>query len=161
MLISRATSSRPSAIRARSASIGQFLALKVQLPKQRERRGLLVRRQLLLGQPASSLDPEQVTGRTPHHQIAMQDRVDLVLQPGPLPHDLRAAQHLATQRAGRRIRQPHRRQEIRGQQASQDLGIDLVFSELADDLEIGLAVVVSDPHRGMVACSGWCDRRRR
>jgi hypothetical protein len=39
---------------------------------------------------------EQVTRRTPHDQIAVQDRVDLVLQPGPLPHDMRPAQHLAT-----------------------------------------------------------------
>ena len=34
----------------------------------------------------------------------MQDRVHLILQPGPLAHDVRAAQHLAAQRRRRRVR---------------------------------------------------------
>jgi DDE domain len=71
-----------------------------------------------------------IAGRAARNQVAVQDRVHLILQPGPLPDDVRGAQYLATQRAGRRIGQPHRRQEGRSQQPGQDLGVDLVGLDL-------------------------------
>jgi hypothetical protein len=69
--------------------------VEVQLPQQRDRDGQLVGRELLLGQPAPALVPEQIRRRAARDQVAVQDRMHLVLQPGPLAHDVRPAQHLA------------------------------------------------------------------
>jgi hypothetical protein len=52
--------------------------------------------------------------------------VDLVLQPGPLSHQVSAAGDLPAQHAGPLVRQPHRREEVRRQQLRQDPGIHLV-----------------------------------
>jgi hypothetical protein len=49
-----------------------------------------------------------------------------VLQPGALADDVRPAQHLPAQRADGRIRLPHRRQVVRGQQLRQDRRVHLV-----------------------------------
>jgi hypothetical protein len=93
----------------------QLLAVEVQLAQQRRDRLALVDRQGLLGQPAPALVTEQVGGRAARDQVAVQDRLDLVLQPGALPDDMRAAGDLATQRVRRVIGQPHRRQVVAGQ----------------------------------------------
>jgi hypothetical protein len=60
----------------------EFLAVEVQLPQQRRRSGLLIGRQQLLGKPGPALDAEQVSGRAPLDQVAVQDRLHLVFQPG-------------------------------------------------------------------------------
>ena len=66
-------------------------------------------------------------GRTPavRDQVAGQDRVHLILDPGPLPDQVRPAGHLTAQLLGPLIRQPHRRQEVRGQQLRQDSCVEL------------------------------------
>ena len=104
--------------------------MKVQLTKQRRRRGQLVGWKLLGAQPGPTLVTEQIRGRAPWDKVAVQHRVHLVLQPSGLTHDMRPTQHLAAQRAGRGIRTPHRRQIVRGQQLSQNLGVDLVGLDL-------------------------------
>ncbi len=53
--------------------------MELQLAQQRRDRLALVRRQHLLGQPAPALVAEQVCGRAARHQVAVQDRLDLVL----------------------------------------------------------------------------------
>jgi hypothetical protein len=60
----------------------------------------------------------------------VQDRLHLVLQPGPLPHDVGAADDLAAQREGGLIGQPHRRQEPGRQQLRQYCRVDLVSLDL-------------------------------
>jgi hypothetical protein len=82
---------------------------------------------------------EQIRGRAPPDQVAVQDRVHLVLQPSALTHDMRPAQHLAAQRAGRGIRTPHRRQIVRGPQLSQNLGVDLSVLTFASAIALVLA----------------------
>lgn len=64
--------------------------------------------------------------RATRDQIAVQDRVHLILQTGALTHDVRPAQHLAAQPSRGRVRTPHRGQMVRGQQLGQDLRIHLV-----------------------------------
>ena len=46
----------------------------------------------------AALEAEQVGGRAARHQVAVQDRLDLVLQPGALPDDVRPARDLPAQR---------------------------------------------------------------
>jgi hypothetical protein len=50
--------------------------------------------------------------------------MNLVLDPGPLAHQVRSAGDLPAQATRAHIRQPHRRQEVRGQQLRQDPGVD-------------------------------------
>jgi hypothetical protein len=54
----------------------------------------------------------------------------LILEPGPLPHQVSASGHLPTQRPRSVVRQPHRRQKVRREQLRQDPGIDLVGLDL-------------------------------
>ncbi len=56
----------------------------------------------------------------------MQDRVDPVLEPRALAHDVRPASDLAPQRVGLVVGQPARGQKAGGQQLGQHLGVDLV-----------------------------------
>jgi hypothetical protein len=126
-VINRNTSARSSATRASSASINRNSpGVEVQLPQQRRRRGQLITRQRLGRQPSPALVPEQIRGRAARNQVAVQDRVHLVLQPGSLTHQMRPPQHLTTHRGPRPIRPPHPRQEIRRQQPRQDPRINPV-----------------------------------
>ena len=108
----------------------QLLAVEVQLAQQRPDGPALVGGQLLLGQPAPTLDPEHIGGRAARHEVAMQDRLDLVLQPRALAHQMRAPGDLAPARLGVLVGDPHARQVVGGQQLREDLGIDLVGLDL-------------------------------
>ena len=122
IVISRLTSGAASATRAElGVDEPQLLGVEVQLTQQRRDGLALVGGQLLLGQPAPPLVPEQVGRRAARDQVAMQDRLDLVLQPGALADDVRAPRDLAAQRLGRLVGEPHRRQVVGGQQLRQDL----------------------------------------
>jgi hypothetical protein len=76
------------------------------------------------------LTPNRSAARAARDEIAVQDRLHLVLQPGPLPHDVGAADDLAAQREGGLIGQPHRRQEPGRQQLRQYCRVDLVSLDL-------------------------------
>ena len=120
----------------------QLLVVKVDLAQQGVDRELLVGGQVLIGQPAAALDPEQVGCRAAWDQVAVKDRLHLVLQPRALPDDARPSGDLATQRVGGLISDPHRRQEVRGEQFGEDRGVDLVgldlrFGDRAGLLRIG------------------------
>jgi putative transposase len=108
----------------------QLAAVEVQLPQQRLHAGAFIGRQRLHRQPVPAGPAEQIRHRRGRGQVARQDRMDLVLDPGPLPNQMRAAGNLPTQRTGPIIRQPHRRQEVRRQQLGKDPGIDLVGLDL-------------------------------
>jgi hypothetical protein len=56
--------------------------------------------------------------------------MDLVLDPGSLPHQVSAAGDLPTQRPGPIVRQPHRRQEVRRQQLRENPRVYLVGLDL-------------------------------
>jgi hypothetical protein len=79
---------------------------------------------------ARPLTPNRSAARAARDEIAVQDRLHLVLQPGPLPHDVGAADDLAAQREGGLIGQPHRRQEPGRQQLRQYCRVDLVSLDL-------------------------------
>jgi hypothetical protein len=100
--------------------------VEVELAQQRPGRPALVGRQLLLGKPGPALAAEQVGRRAARHQVAVQDRRHLVLQPRALANDVGPAGHLAAQRMRLVVGQPHRRQVVGGQQLGQHLGVDLV-----------------------------------
>ena len=78
----------------------QLLAVEVELAQQRLDRELLIGRERLVRQPAAALDPEQVRRRRLRDQVALQDRLHLVLEPRALPDDVRPASDLAAQRLG-------------------------------------------------------------
>ena len=65
--------------------------MEIELAKQRLDRLALVGGKLLLGQPAPPLVPEEVGRRTAGHEVAVQDRLHLVLEPRALADDVRAA----------------------------------------------------------------------
>ena len=69
----------------------QLLGVKVDLTQQRVDRELLIGRQVLITKPAAALDPEQVRRRATWDQVALKDRLHLILQAGALPHDVRAS----------------------------------------------------------------------
>jgi hypothetical protein len=93
--------------------------VEVDLPQQRRDRRAFIGGQVLLGQPASTFVAEQIRRCAARHEIAVQDRVDLVLAPGPLTDQTGPADHLTAQRVGRLVGQPHRGQVIRRQQLRQ------------------------------------------
>jgi hypothetical protein len=99
--------------------------MEIQLVQQRLHGRPLIRRQHLAGTASAARSWRR--GRTPavRDQVAGQDRVHLILDPGPLPDQVRPAAHLTAQLPGPLIRQPHRRQELRGQQLRQDPCVDL------------------------------------
>jgi len=108
----------------------QLLPLEVELAQQRLDRLALITRKILLGQPGPALDPEQVRERAARDQVAMQDRLHLVLQPGALAHDMRPPGDLPAQRVRRFISDPHTRQIVGGQKLREDPGVDLVGLDL-------------------------------
>lgn len=61
----------------------------------------LIGGQLLVSQPVPLSDAEQVRHRRRRSEIARQDRVDLVLDPGPLPRKMRSPRELPAQAADR------------------------------------------------------------
>ena len=88
-----------------------------------------MRRQLDLGQPAPAALAEHV-GQGRLDQVARQDRVDLVAQPGALAHQAGAVRDPPAQRARGLIRRPHLRQEVRRAELREHLGVDLVGLDL-------------------------------
>ena len=108
----------------------QLLRVEVELAQQRSDGELLIGRQRLASQPHATLDPEQVRRRATRDQVAMQDRLHLILQPRALPDDVRPARDLPTQRLGRLISDPHRRQIVGRQQLAEHLRVDLVGLDL-------------------------------
>src|SRR5581483_4567232 len=72
----------------RSVDDPQLWAVEVELAQQRLDRERLIRWERLVREPAAALDPEQVSDWRPGHQVAMKDRLHLVLQPGSLPDDV-------------------------------------------------------------------------
>jgi len=109
------------------------------------------------GQPVPALVAEQVGGGAARHQVAVQDRLHLVLQPGPLPHDVRAAGDPATQREGGIVGQPHRGQVVGRQQPRQHRCIDLVGLDLGLGDRPGL-LRVGDHHPTHLALQQPRDR---
>ena len=69
-------------------------------------RGALVVGNQLARQPCPAAPVEQIRVRTLRDQMRMQDRVYLVLEPGPVPHHLVAPRHQTAQPLGRRVRRP-------------------------------------------------------
>jgi hypothetical protein len=108
----------------------KFLAVKVELAQQRLDRLALIRRQLLLAKPRATLDPEQVRGRAARHEVSVQDRLNLVLQPRPLAHDVRPTSNLTAQRMGLLVGEPHPGQKVGRQQLRQHFRVDLVGLDL-------------------------------
>jgi hypothetical protein len=123
MVISRATTGSSRGPDGQLAVEGlEFGAMEVELADQRFDTAPLIARQLLLGEPVSASPTEQVTHGAGGGEVASQDGVDLVLEPGALTDQVGATGDLAAQRAGPFVGQPHRRQEVRGQQLRQDAG---------------------------------------
>jgi hypothetical protein len=100
--------------------------MEVELAQQRTDGVLLVRRQLLIAQPAATFDAEQIRERASLHQIAVKDRLHLVLDPGALTDQLGAPDDLTAQRLRVLIGDSHRRQIVSGQQLGEDRRVDLV-----------------------------------
>ncbi len=93
----------------------QLLAVEVKLAQQRLHCLALIRRQRLLRQPRPALVAEQIGGRATRQEVAVQDRLDLVLQPRALAHDMRPPRDLTTERVRLVVRQPHPREIVRGE----------------------------------------------
>jgi hypothetical protein len=74
----------------------QLFAVEVELAQERLARSALVEWQLLLGQPGAALVAEEVGGRAARDEVAVQDRLHPILQPGALPHDVRPPGDLAS-----------------------------------------------------------------
>ena len=108
----------------------QLLAMEVELAQQRLGRLALIDGQRLLGQPRAALLAEQVGGRAARNEVAVQDRVDAVLQARALADDVGPTVDLASQRVGLVVGQPHARQVVGGQQLGEHLGVDLVGLDL-------------------------------
>lgn len=107
--------------------LGELIAVEVELPQQGPDQAVFVLREVLAGQPAVASVTEQVGDRRAGHEVAGQDRVDLVLETGALAHQVRPAGDDPPQDAGVLVRQPDRRQEVRGQQLGQDPGALLIM----------------------------------
>ena len=108
----------------------ELVAEEVKLTQRRVERQALVERKLLSGQPCAALLAEQVRDRRSAFEIAVQHRRDLVLDLRPALDQPAAARDDATDRPRLLVADPHRRDQIGGQEIGQDLGIDLVGLDL-------------------------------
>ena len=108
----------------------QLLPVEVELAQQRLDGELLIRRQRLVRQPAPALDPEQIRHRRLRDQVALQDRLYLILDPRPLPDQMRAPSDLPAQRLRVLVGHPHRRQVVSREQLREDRRVDLVGLDL-------------------------------
>jgi len=82
--------------------------------------------ELLRGQPCAATGTEQVRGRRAPEQAAREDRMNLVLGPGALAHQGRAACHSPPQRLSDGVGDPDRIEHPRVQQTSQGAGIETI-----------------------------------
>jgi hypothetical protein len=114
----------------RSVDDPPLLAVEVELAHQGLHGVVLVGWQVGIGEPAAALDPEQIRKRTARHQVAMKDRLHLVLEPGALAHDLGAPRDLPPQRLRPLISDPHRRQIVGSEQFGEDRRVDHVGLDL-------------------------------
>jgi hypothetical protein len=96
--------------------------VELELTQQRIDTALLVIGQNLLGEPPATHSTEQIAVRTRRGQIAGQDGVYLVLQSGPLTHQMGPAVNQTAQHTYAVIGQPHRWQKVRSQQLREDRG---------------------------------------
>jgi hypothetical protein len=110
-IASATTMSTPGIVISRltpaSARAGEIVLHDLQiLPKPNELAQMpldgetLVFRHGLLGKPGTALAATQIRMRAGRDQMAVQDRLDDVLQPRPLPDDLVATGHLPAANAG-------------------------------------------------------------
>ena len=104
----------------------ELLTGDVEPPQRRGDGDLLIDGQWLPGQPSTALLAEQVGGRAARQQVAMQDRLHLVLQPRALAHDASTASDQPPQRLQLLVRPPDAGQVTGRQELRQDAGIDLV-----------------------------------
>ena len=97
-----------------------------------------VPRQDLVKKPCPSARPAQIGVRAGGDQVAVQDRLDDVLQARSLPDDLVAPGHLPAKRLGRLIRYPDLRQKAACIQLSEDAGVDRIGLDLrmSDDAHL-------------------------
>ena len=108
----------------------QVLAEPVELAQMPFDREPLVLRHDLIDEPGPAFRPAQIGVRAGRDQMAVQDRLDDVLQPRSLPNDLVAAGDLPAQRLGRLVRDPDLRQEAAGVELRQHAGVDRVGLDL-------------------------------
>jgi hypothetical protein len=73
----------------------EIVGQPVELAQVTLHRQPLIPRQDLLGEPGTALGATQILMRAGWNEMGVQDRLDDVLQPRALPHDLVAARHLA------------------------------------------------------------------
>jgi len=86
--------------------------VEVELAQQGLHRCTLIGRKILAREPVPAGAAEQIAHRRGRSQVAGQDGVHLVLDPGALSDQMGAAHHLPAQAAGSLVRQPDRRQEV-------------------------------------------------
>jgi hypothetical protein len=83
-------------------------------------------RELQLRQPHASLSAEQIRGRGAALEVALQNRMDLVLGLGALLDELSSSRDTAPHHSTDFITGPHLREKARGEKLDQRPGVDLV-----------------------------------
>ena len=89
-----------------------------------------VLRQDLVKKPCPSAGPAQIGVRTGGDQVAVQDRLDDVLQARALSDDLIAPGHLPAKRLRRLVRNPDFRQKAAYVELSEHAGVDRIGLDL-------------------------------
>ncbi len=120
---------------------GELVAGEVELAQQRVDAALLISGQRLSGEPATADAAEHVRVRACRHQVARQDGVHLVLEPGPLAHQMGPARHQPAPHPGPLVSHPRLGQEIGREELREDAGVDLVGLDLRLSDRSGLARV--------------------
>lgn len=87
---------------------------------------MLVIGQSLPFQPSSADPAEQVGMQARWHEVGVQDRVGLVLEPGAMADHLVAPRHEPAQPLDRRVRRPDLRQEPSRKEVGERADADLV-----------------------------------
>src|SRR5215204_168665 len=108
----------------------QVLAETIELAKVPLDGKPLVLRHGLLDKPGTTLGSTQIGMWAGWDQVLVQDRLDDVLQPGALPHDLVATGDLPPQRLGRLVRDPDLWQEAASVELSEHAGVNGVSLDL-------------------------------
>jgi hypothetical protein len=118
--------------RAREIALNhlQVLAEPIKLTEMSLNGEALVLGQNLIGKPNPALGPAQIGVRAGRDEVRVQDRLDDVLQPRALAHDLITAGDLPAQSLSWLVSNPDLRQEAAGVKLGEHAGVDRVGLDL-------------------------------
>ena len=130
----------------------QILTEPVELADMADDRRPLILWQRLAREPLPARPVEEIGVRALRDEVRVQDRMHLVLDPGPVTDDLVAPRHQPAQPLRRQVRRPDLRQVAGGVQARQRARVNLVGLHVGMGDRLYLQRIGDHHPRNVVVC---------